>query len=151
MRLRIIAAAAAAALVLLAGAAWILLNPSWAVQAAQQQVEQIFGRSLAVRGGASLSFSPLAVRLEGLSVSSPQNQDESILTARAAVVPVSLGALLSRRLETSGVTLEGAEFAMLIDERGRTSWDLGAPSSPPSASRCASRRFDTSMRAMDRA
>ncbi len=130
MRLRIIAAAAAAALVLLAGAAWILLNPSWAVQAAQQQVEQIFGRSLAVRGGASLSFSPLAVRLEGLSVSSPQNQDESVLTARAAVIPVSLGALLSRRLETSGVTLEGAEFAMLIDERGRTSWDLGAPSSP---------------------
>ena len=130
MRGRMIAAIAAAGLVVLGAAGWLVLSPRWAVAYLQQQAQAQLGRNLSVKGGASLSLSPLAIRLDGASLAGQGDSAESVLTVGSLVIPVSFTDLLAHSASFSKVTLERAEFALLIDERGQASWDIPDASLP---------------------
>lgn len=124
MRGRLIAAVFAAVLLVLAGLAWLVLQPGWAVNLAVQQAQSLLGRTLTVKGGAHLSFSPLAIRLDEVELAGAGLEDGSLLTASSVVIPVTFGDVLARKADLSALTLEGAEFALLIDERGTPSWEF---------------------------
>lgn len=112
-------------------AGWLLLSPGWAVQAINQASEAALGRSFTARGGASLNLSPLAIRLDGAALSGPE-ADDSFITARSLIIPVSFGQLFSRTPDLSAMTLAEAEIALVIDAAGRVSWDLpGAGAATP--------------------
>jgi AsmA protein len=127
MRGRIYAAIATALFLAIAAAAWLVLSPRWAVTLATQQAQQALGRQLTVSGGAHLSLSPLSIRLDGVAVSGAGTAEDSFLTAKAAIIPLSVAGFVAHAADLSTVRLEGAEFALLIDERGATSWDLPDP------------------------
>lgn len=114
-----------AALVLLAviTVGWVLLSPGWAISAIGSAAESALGRSFSAKGGATLGFSPLSIRIEQASLSGLEPED-SFITAKSLTIPVSLGQLFSRAPDLAGMTLTEAEIALVIDEEGRVSWDL---------------------------
>jgi uncharacterized protein involved in outer membrane biogenesis len=119
----LVAGGAAVALVVAATLVWVLLSPGWAVQALARSAEQQLGRAFSARG-ADLDFSPLSIRLVQPELAGLSEAGDRLMRAEAMVIPVSLGQLVSRRPDLSNLALEGAEFALLIDERGQASWDF---------------------------
>ena len=97
-RVHVWAAAATAGLALLAGV-WFVLSPGWAVAMIADRVSAGLGRDFSASGGAHLEFSPLAIRLDGVSISNPADPDSAFIAALALRIPVSLGQLLLRRPE----------------------------------------------------
>lgn len=131
MRRVIVPGIVAATVFLLVLAGWMVFRPGWAITALATHVEQQLGRKLEVKGGAALEFSPrLAIRLDGVSLANPDGMEGSFIAARSLRVPVGFGGLLGRSLSFDTLELEGAEFALLIDERGETSWAFAALKTP---------------------
>lgn len=121
---RLVAGGAAIVLVAVAVVAFLLLSPRWAVAALDGLAQQQLGRSFTAKGGAHLDFSPLAIRLDEVALSGPAAADDSLLTARALVIPVTAGELLRRKPRLAALRLEDAEVALLINERGEANWDF---------------------------
>ena len=131
MRRLILPAAVAVIAVTLVLAGWVIVSPGWAVGFLSQQVAQQLGRKLDVKGGAALEFTPrLAIRLDHASLSNPSDMDGSFITARAVRVPVRVSDLFTRNPDLSVIELEGAEIALLINERSETSWAFPAVKTP---------------------
>ncbi|MCA3559619.1 MAG: AsmA family protein [Aestuariivirga sp.] len=122
----LIASCAALGLVALAVAAFMLIAPRVVAGGLATLAQQQLGRSVSFRGGAYLELWPLAVRLDNAALSGANPDDGSFITAQSAVIPVTLGQIFGARPEVSGIALDGAEVALLIDERGTASWDVAA-------------------------
>ena len=128
---QLVVGGAAVAMVAAATVAWVMLSPSWAVDALDRVTTQQLGRSFSAKGGAHLEFSPLAIRIDEPALSGITPEQDSLATAKSLRIPVTLGQLLSRNPDLSKVELSEPEFALLIDERGRASWDF--PEASPGA------------------
>ena len=121
---KLVAGGAAVAMVAAATVAWVMLSPRWAVDALDRIAQQQLGRSFSARGGAHLEFSPLAIRIDEPALSGITPEADSLVTAASLRIPVTLGQLLARNPGLSQVELREPEFALLIDDRGRASWDF---------------------------
>ena len=129
-RMDIRAGAAAVALLAVALLGWLVLSPGWAIAMMQEQVQSQLARGLDVKGGAHLTLAPLAIRLDNASLAMPAGQEGSFITARSIRIPLSFTELLTRSPGLTAMTLEGAEMALLVDERGRASWSFPAVKTP---------------------
>ena len=121
--------AAAAGLMLLVAVVtvtWVVLSPGWAVNALAGIAQQQLGRSFSA-SDADLDFSPLAIRIEEPVLAGQSETAGSLMTARSLIIPVTFGEILARRPSLAAMTLNDAEFGLLIDERGQASWDFPAP------------------------
>lgn len=127
MRVGVVAAIGAVGLLVLAAVAWLALSPGWAVELARERVQDLLGRELSVKGGAHLTFSPLAIRFDDVALAGTGSQGDSFVTASTAAVPLRWGELLSRQVDFTAVTLEGADVALLIDEQGTANWVFPPP------------------------
>jgi len=123
MRAQYVAAAVGAALVILTILAWAVLSPGWALRQMERMAQQQIGRAFTAQA-VHLDFSPLSIRFENAALAGISETADSLLTARSLVMPLSLGGLLTRRTSLSRLTLAGADIALLIDERGKASWDF---------------------------
>lgn len=128
---RLMAGAAAIALVAVAAMAFMALAPRLALGRLSGLVQQQLGRSLGVDGGAHLDFAPLAIRLDGATLSGAGADDDSFVTARSAEIPVSLGQLFGGAPHVPALTLTEADIALLVDERGKASWDFAGLAPQP--------------------
>ncbi len=117
-------AGAAVAVLVVALTGWLLLSPGWALGLVKDRVQQQLGRKLEVKSGAHLDFSPLSIRLEQVSMAAGPEQDGAFLTAKSVHLPISIGQLFTHSADLSSIRIEGAEFALLIDERGQASWNF---------------------------
>lgn len=127
---RLVAGGAAIALIVVAAFAFLIIAPRVAAGGLATLVQQQLGRSLDVRGGAHLDFSPLSLRLEDAVLSGATPDDDSFVTTRSAVVPVSFGQLFGAALQPAEITLTNPEFALLVNERGEASWDFAGLTTP---------------------
>ncbi|MCA3554957.1 AsmA family protein [Aestuariivirga sp.] len=129
---RLIAGGAALGLVALAVAAFALVAPRVVAGGLTALAQQQLGRNVSFHGGARLQLLPLAVRFDDAALSGAGPDDGSFITARSATIPVTLPQLFGARPDVSAITLDGAEVALLINERGEASWDMsgGPPASP---------------------
>ncbi|MCB1379211.1 MAG: AsmA family protein [Alphaproteobacteria bacterium] len=131
MRRMHVLAAAAIAIVILVLAGWLVLAPGWAIRLAQDQVAQQLGRTLEVKGGAGLEFTPrLAIRLDNVSLSNPAGQDGSFIVARSVHIPVGVLGLITRHADLSVLDIDDPEFAFLVNERSEASWAFAAVKTP---------------------
>lgn len=121
---RLVAGGAAIALGVLAIIGLVIMAPRWSVAGLDALARQKLGRSVSVRGGTHLDFSPLSIRLEDAVLSGPQAGDDSFVTAKSAVIPVTLGELLAGRADPSTLALSEPEIALLVDDRGQANWDF---------------------------
>lgn len=127
MRDRWLIAGGGAVALLLAGVlAYVVIFPHWAAAAISGLASQQLGRSFEA-GGSHLDFSPLAIRIDNPKLSGGGNSGDSFISAKSLVVPVRFGQLISREVDYSAFTLEDAEIALLIDERGEASWTFEGP------------------------
>jgi AsmA protein len=124
-------AGAAIASLVVGMVAWLFLSPGWAIGDLQQHVQVQLGRKLEVKGGAALSFSPsLAIRLDQVTLSANEGQDDSFIAAKSIYIPMSLAQFLTRDVNLGSLILEEAEFAFLVDERGGISWGFPSVKTP---------------------
>lgn len=122
--------AAAAGLMLLVAVvtvSWVVLSPGWAVHALAGIAQQQLGRGFSA-SDADLDFSPLAIRLEQPVLAGQSDTAGSLMTARSLVIPLTFREILARRPNLAAMTLNDAEFGLLVDERGQASWDFPAAS-----------------------
>ena len=118
------AAAAMTLLVAVVTISWVVLSPGWAVQALAGIAQQQLGRAFSANGGADLDFSPLTISIEEPVLAGHSDSVGSLMTAKSLVMPISLRQIIARRPDVSKITLNEAEFALLVDERGQASWDF---------------------------
>ncbi|MEY3082741.1 MAG: hypothetical protein RJA94_2726 [Pseudomonadota bacterium] len=121
---RLVAGGAAVGLVAVAIIAFILAAPRFAMNGLNGLAQQQLGRSVIVRGGTHLDFSPLSIRLEDAVLSGVDARDDSFAMARSAIIPVTLGQLFGGTPQLSEVSLVSPEFALLINDRGVANWDF---------------------------
>ena len=112
--------------------AWLAVVPNLAISGLRDQVQLQLSRRLEVKGGTHLSFAPLAFTLNQVSLASPEGMEGRFITAEKLRIPVGLAQLFGGTLVFTTLTLEGADIALLVDERDRVSWDFGgsAPATP---------------------
>ena len=121
---RLVAGCAAMALIGVLALGILLVAPRVAAGGLAALAQQQLGRGVSMKGGAHIGFSPLSVRLEDAALSGPTPDDDSFVTVRSAVVPVTLGQLFGAAGSPSEVTLAEPEFALVVNERGEANWDF---------------------------
>ncbi len=133
-------------LVLTGAAVWLGLAPSAIRDGVIETAQNQLGRTLTVKGGAHLTFSPLSVRLDDVSLAGAGADGEAFLLARSVTIPVGFGDLLAHGTTLSTLAVEGGELAFLLSERGEPSWGFAAVKSPQPLriefSNSAARYFD---------
>lgn len=125
---------AALTVLLVAGAlvAGFGLSTGWAVKALQDEAMVRLGRSLTVKDGASLEFSPrLALRFDGVALANPDGFEGNFITAPSMRVPVSFSDIINRRI-AGRFELTAPEISFEVSLKGDVSWaDSGkGPASP---------------------
>lgn len=139
---RLVAGGAAIALVVAAAIALFLIAPRVAAGGLAGLAQQQLGRSVTVKGGTRLSFSPLAIELDEVSLSGADARDDSFIMARSAVIPVGFAQLFGAAPQLAEVTLTEPDVALLINERGEASWNFpGVTTSTPLTIRIEQGRF----------
>ncbi len=109
-------------LVMLALAAGFGLSTGWAVKALQDEAMNRLGRSLSVKDGASLEFSPaLALRFDGVTLGNPDGFDGAFLTAPVLRIPLGVSDILQRRL-VGRFELQSPEVSLEVNGKGDVSW-----------------------------
>lgn len=121
---RLVATGAAIAVVAVVALAVMVAAPRSLMGKLDALARQQLGRSVAATGGAHLDFLPLSLRLEGATLSGATADGDSLVTAKTATLPVTLGQILGAAPALAEITLAEPEFALLIDERGEASWDF---------------------------
>ena len=104
--------------------AWLVLLPMRAATLLQDQARQQLSGDLVVKGGAHLSFAPLAFTFEQVSLNSPGGMEDRFISAQQLSIPIGLAQLFGVSPDHSAMTLEGADIALLVDERDRVSWNF---------------------------
>ena len=104
--------------------AWLFVLPRRAATLLQDQVRQQLSADLVIKGGAHLSFSPLAFTFEHVSLNSPGGIEDRFISAQHLSIPIGLAQLFGISPEHSALTLEGADIVLLVDERDRVSWNF---------------------------
>ena len=129
---RLVAGGAAFALVVVAAIALLFIAPRVAAGGLSGLAQQQLGRSLSVKGGTHLDFSPLSLRLETVALSGTGARDDSFVMARSAVIPVSIGQLFGAAPKLAEIALAEPDIALIVNERGEASWDFpgAAPTGP---------------------
>lgn len=127
---RVVAGGAAIALLAVVMVAWVLLSPGWAVRVIGEAAQQQLGRAFSASGGAHLSFSPLAIRIDGPALGGVSETADSLAKAGSMIIPVTFGQLVGRSPDLSAIALKDAEFALIVDERGKASWDFPEATAP---------------------
>lgn len=127
---RLVAAGAAIALVVAAAIALFLIAPRVAAGNLAGLAQQQLGRSVTVKGGTGLTFSPLAITLDEVSLAGATARDDSFIMARSAVIPVGFGQLFGAAPQLAEITLTEPDIALLINERGEASWSFPDLTSP---------------------
>ncbi len=96
-----------------------------------EEVTARTGRTLSIEGPVSLSLLSGGATFENVTLSPPKGfAGPPTLTARALGVDISLGALLSRKLQVRRVRLDAPDIALVVDRNGRRSWDFANGSAP---------------------
>ena len=118
--------------VVLAITAWLAVVPNLAISGLRDQIQRHLSRSLEVKGGAHLSFSPLAFTFEQVSLGGPLGMEANLITAERLRIPVGLAQLFGGKPRMTTLSLEGADIALLVDERDQASWSFegDAPAEP---------------------
>lgn len=116
--------AAVAGMVAVATIVWVMLSPGWAVDVLGRIAAEQLGRGFSAKGSTFLDFSPLSIRIEEPVMAGNAETGDSLMTASSLVIPITLGGLVSHQPDLSRIRLADAEFALIIDERGRASWDF---------------------------
>lgn len=130
MRGRIVWGLVAALVLVLGGIAWAALSPGWAVERLATEAQAQLGRSLTVKGGSHLSFSPLSIRLDGVELASAGGDEAPLVSAGSVTVPAGLGGLIGRTADFSSLAVKDAEVALLINERGEVNWSFPVVKQP---------------------
>ena len=105
---RLVAGGAAVGLVAVAIIAFVLAAPRLAASGLNGLAQQQLGRSVIVRGGTHLDFSPLSIRLDDAVLSGVDARDDSFAMARRVAreegipVGISSGAALTAALAEAG-------------------------------------------------
>ena len=119
-----------ALLVILAVAAGFGLSTGWAVRALENEAMTRLGRTLTIKDGASLEFSPrLALRFDGVELGNPEGFEGPFITSPTLRVPVSLGDILRRRL-AGRFELQSPDISLEIGGKGDVTW-AGPAKGPP--------------------
>ena len=114
--------AATVVLVIAALAAGFGLSTGWAVKALQDEALARLGRTLTIKDGVSLEFSPrLVLRFEGVELGNPDGFEGAFVRARSLRIPVSLADILQRRI-AGRFELEAPEISLEVNLRGDVSW-----------------------------
>ena len=110
-------------LCLLVAVGWAVTHPGFAIYQLQDYVAQKTGRTLLVKGGATLEFFPqLAVRLNDVAISNPDGMEGEFAQADDASLPVRFSDILRRKLKIENITLTNPHINLLIDTRGQGNW-----------------------------
>jgi hypothetical protein len=112
----------AGGLVIFLLAAVLLLNGGFAAREVKARLAQATGLSLEAKGGAHISFSPFAARLDDVVVSAPGGA--TLMTAQSLTIPLSFRELISRHAAARTATLEEPKFTFTVDAAGRSNWAL---------------------------
>lgn len=97
-----------------------------------QLLEAATGRDVQIDGLRLYVLPTLHIHAANLRLKNPKGfPDGDALAVKSVDLGVSLPALLSRRIEVTGVSLSGIRIALISGARGRTNLDLPAP--PPRA------------------
>ena len=112
----------------LLAAKW-LLSPRFVVDQLAAAVERQTGRKLIVKGRPVLAFWPeLSVHLTDVSLSNPPGMAKgTFLRVKALDIAVSARPLLQRKLDIRTIRLTRPEISLLVDAKGRASWDFSNP------------------------
>jgi AsmA protein len=98
------------------------LSTGWAVKALQDEALARLGRTLEVKDGASLEFSPrLALRFDGVALANPEGFEGNFITAPSLRVPVSFGDIFNRRI-AGRFELAAPEISFEVSLKGDVSW-----------------------------
>jgi AsmA protein len=136
MKKRFVWIGVAVFLSLFAAAMGAVIHPGFAIGQLQDYVAQKTGRTLVVKGGATLMFTPkLGVRLEDVSISNPEGMDGVFVNASRVDMPIRYSDLFRRKLKIKYISLVDPHFNFLIDSQGKSSWTAtgsskGDPVSP---------------------
>ncbi len=93
-----------------------------------EQVMKYTGRQLVIKGDMSWTLFPyLGVKIEQASLSNPAGFKEKMFAEISHVtVGVKLMPLFHRRIESSGITLDGMQLHLIKDKNGKTNWNFVA-------------------------
>lgn len=127
-------------LILFVAAIFLFVDPKDYQGRIADRVRQSTGRELAIEGDIRLSVLPrLGLVLEQVALSNPPGMEgPSFAKASSLRVSVSLLPLLQKRLEITGLTVEGLELRLVCREDGASTWmfasghpEATAPEKPP--------------------
>ncbi len=106
----------------LAVTSWLLgIVPGLAAKTIQNETVRRTGRTLMIKGGASLQFSPqLGIALHDVSVSGASTNSEPVVMATTLLVPASFFQLLSLQVSNQEIELEEPIFTVQFDATGQS-------------------------------
>jgi uncharacterized protein involved in outer membrane biogenesis len=106
----------------LAVSSWLfIIVPGFITKTVQEEMARRMGRSLLVKGSASVQFSPLmGVALHDVSIAGVSINSEPIVSAKILHVPASFFQLLTLQVTHQEITLEEPIFTMQIDAAGQS-------------------------------
>lgn len=118
-------------LVVLAGAALVLLPTQRIAMLAAGQFQAATGRDLVIAGPVRASFYPvIGARMSDIRIGNPEWAGASpFLQAGTMEVGLSLPALIRGDIEITRIILDSAQVDLRRDAQGRTSWDM-SPAAP---------------------
>ena len=106
----------------LAVTSWLLgIVPGLAAKTIQNETVRRTGRTLMIKGGASVQFSPqLGIALHDVSVSGASTNSEPVVMATTLLVPASFFQLLSLQVSNQEIELEEPIFTVQFDATGQS-------------------------------
>ena len=106
----------------LAVTSWLLgIVPGLAAKTIQNETVRRTGRTLMIKGGASVQFSPqLGIALHDVSVSGASTNSEPVVMAKTLLVPASFFQLLSLQVSNQEIELEEPIFTVQFDATGQS-------------------------------
>lgn len=112
----------AGALAVLAMLLIIVLNPGFAARELGDMLERRANLELTYSGARFQFFPEPALNLSGARLVTEGGKGHQLMTAEAAIIPISLRTLLTRKLKPSAISLQQPVFNVLIDAQGRAGW-----------------------------
>lgn len=109
------------------------------------QVKQATGRTLEIKGKATLSVFPsIAVNVEDVTFGNPAGFASPYFTHIGSLqVGAALGPLLHRELLITGITLDGATLDLEQNAGGATNWDFATPTADKPATKTSAAPSET--------
>lgn len=140
-----VAAILVLALALLAGIAIAVatfVTPERALRFAQQALARSLSREVRIGSAQLALWPPFGIDARRVAISDPRGFAQgTMVSAERVRFRLSLWSLLARKLELSGVVVEGPRVRLWRDARGRANWDGLLRTKPGATGRSASAEF----------